>query len=80
MLNSILKFVPGRTSKDDMLTYEADSRHIDLLGAAYGLSSASSGRATPWNKKEFLERNPLAGPELSADRYSSSNFAAVTSS
>ena len=68
MLIRILTCVAGHTENDDMLTYEADSRHIDLLGAAYGLSQESKSRVTPWNKKEFLDRNPLAGPELAADK------------
>ena len=37
MLNRILTYVAGRIEQEDMLTYEPDSRHIDLLGAACGL-------------------------------------------
>ena len=51
-----------------MLTYEADQRHADLLMAAYGLNVSSKGKAIPWDKANFLARQPLAGPFLDEKR------------
>ena len=68
MLNRILTYLPGNGRDSDCMTYEPDVRHVDLLASAYGLSPDSKGKATPWDKKSFLEKNPLAGVALSPER------------
>ena len=55
---------PAKPGCPEMLTYEADQRHADLLIVAYGLTVSK----TPWDKAVFLARHPLAGPFLDEKR------------
>ena len=59
---------PAKPGCPEMLTYEADQRHADLLMSAYGLTVSSKTKATPWDKAAFLARHPLAGPFLDEKR------------
>ena len=61
-LNRFLTYHPAKPRCPEMLTYEADQRHADLLMAAYGLNVSSNCKAIPWDKANFLARHPLAGP------------------
>ena len=63
-LNRVITYHPAKPACPEMLTYEADQRHADLLMAAYGLTASSKTKATPWDKANFLARHPLAGPFL----------------
>ena len=68
MLNRVISFKNGCQGKPDVLTYEADQRHVDLLATAYGLSSSSQAKAVPWATPDFIDRNLLAGPLLGGER------------
>ena len=67
-LNRVITYHPSKPGCPEMLTYEADQRHADLLMAAYGLTASSKTKATPWDKAAFLARHPLAGPFLDEKR------------
>ena len=62
ILNRVITYHPAKPGCPQMLTYEADQRHADLLMASYGLTASSKTKATPWDKAAFLARHPLAGP------------------
>ena len=68
ILNRVITYHPAKLACPEMLTYEADQRHADLLMAAYGLNVSSKGKPTPWDKAAFLARHPLAGPFLDEKR------------
>ena len=68
ILNRVITYHPAKPGCPEMLTYEADQRHADLLMAAYGLHVSSKGKAIPWDKATFLARHPLAGPFLGEKR------------
>ena len=59
ILNRIITHHPAKLGCPEMLTYEADQRHADLLKASYGLIASSDAKATPWDKAAFLTRHPL---------------------
>ena len=61
ILNRVITYHPAKPGCPEMLTYEADQRHADLLMAAYGLTGSSKAKAIPWDKAAFLARHPLAG-------------------
>ena len=64
ILNRVLTFVVGKSPDDDVLYYEPDERHVQLLMQDYKLKSGSKAKATPLDKASFLARHPLVGPEL----------------
>ncbi len=64
ILNRVLTFVPGSGPSPDMITWEADQRHVDLICSQLGLSGASKARATPMDKEAYTKRHPLLGDEL----------------
>ena len=68
ILNRVITCHPAKPGCLEMLTYEADQRHADLLMAAYGLTASSKTKATLWDKAAFLARHPLAGPFLDEKR------------
>ena len=68
IFNRVITYHPAKPGCPEMLTYEADQRHADLLMAAYGLTASSKAKATPWDKPAFLARHPLAGPLLDERR------------
>ena len=68
ILNRVITYHPTKPGCPEMLTYEADQRHADLLMAAYGLTASSKAKAIPWDKAAFLARYPLAGPFLDQKR------------
>ena len=69
MLNRILTYKPATAQSKDCMMYEPDGRHVDLLAVAYGLDKNNcKGRATPWDKKSFLEKNPLAGASAGSSK------------
>ena len=51
ILNRVITYHPAKPGRPEMLTYEADQRHADLLMAAYGLNVSSKGMAIPWDSK-----------------------------
>ena len=68
ILNRVLTWRVADASRNEpeMLTYEADQRHADLLVGDYGLEMGKSkGRTSPWDKPTYMSRHPLAGPLLS---------------
>ena len=68
ILNRVITYHPAKPGCPEMLTYEADQRHADLLMAAYGLNVSSKGKPIPSDKANFLVRHPLAGPFLDEKR------------
>ena len=54
ILNRVITYHPAKPGCPEMLTYEADQRHADLLMAAYGLNVSSKGKPSPWDKANFL--------------------------
>ena len=68
ILNRVITYHPAKPGCPEMLTYEADKRHADLLMAAYGLDVSSKAKAIPWDISAFLARHPLAGPFLEKRR------------
>ena len=68
ILNRVITYHPAKPGCSEMLTYEADQRHADLLMAAYGLTASCKAKAIPWDKAAFLARHPLAGPFLDEKR------------
>ena len=68
ILNRAITYHPAKPGCPEMLTYEADQRHADLLMASYGLTASSKTKATPWEKAAFLARHPLAGSFLDEER------------
>ena len=68
ILHRVITYHPAKPGYLEMLTYEADQRHADLLMASYGLTASSKTKATPWDKAAFLARHPLAGPFLDEKR------------
>ena len=68
ILNRVITYHPSKPGCPEMLTYEADQRHVDLLMAAYGLNAWSKAKAIPWDEAAFLARHPLAGPFLDEKR------------
>ena len=68
IFNRVITHHPAKPGCPEMLTYEADQRHTDLLMAAYGLTASSKTKATCWDKAAFLARHPLAGPFLDEKR------------
>ena len=68
ILNRVITYNPAKPGCAEMLTYEADQGHADLLMAAYGLNVSSKGKAIPWEKANFMARHPLAGPSLDEKR------------
>ena len=71
MLNRVITYRVGTHGKPDVVTYEADQRHADLLTKAYGLNASSKKKATPWSKPDFVSKHPLAGPLLGEERMAS---------
>ena len=59
ILNRVITYHPAKPGCPEMLTYEADQRHADLLMAADGLNASSKAKAIPWDKAAFLARHPL---------------------
>ena len=53
ILNRVITCHPAKPGCPEMLTYEADQRHADLLMAAYGLNASSKAKAIPWDKAAF---------------------------
>ena len=45
ILNRVITYHPAKPGCPEMLTYEADQRHADLLMAAYGLNASSKAKA-----------------------------------
>ena len=68
ILNRVITYHPAKPGCPEMLTYEADQRHANLLMAAYGLKASSKAKAIPWDKAAFLARHPLARPFLDEKR------------
>ena len=68
ILNTVITCHPAKPGCLEMLTYEADQRHADLLMTAYGLTASRKTKATPLDKAAFLARHPLAGPLLDEKR------------
>ena len=68
ILNRVITHHPAKPGCPEMLTYEADQRHADLLRAACGPYASSKTKATPWDQAAFLARHPLAGPFLDEKR------------
>ena len=68
ILNRVNTYHPAKPGCQEMLTYEADQRHPDLLRAAYRLNASSKAKSIPWDKAAFLARHPLAGPFLDEKR------------
>ena len=64
ILNRVITYHLAKPGCPEMLTYEEEQRHADLLMAANGLNASSKAKATPWDKAAFLARHPLAGPVL----------------
>ena len=68
ILNRVITCHPAKPRCPEMLTYEADQRHANLLMVAYGLTASSKTKATPWDTAAFLARHPLARPFLDEKR------------
>jgi hypothetical protein len=68
ILNRVIEWHPASANKPDMITYEADLRHVDLICAAYNFKENTKSKATPWDKPAFMDKNPLAGDPLEGSR------------
>ena len=51
ILNIVITYHPATPGCPEMLTFEADQRHADLLMAACGLTLSSKTKATPGTKQ-----------------------------
>ena len=67
MLNRTITYHPAKPGCPEMLTYEADQRHADLLMAAFGLNASSKAKAIPWDKAAFLARHPFLDEKRRAE-------------
>ena len=68
ILNRVISYFPAGAGTPEMITYEADQRHADLLVTAYGLDGNSNPKKVPWDKPSFMTKNPMAGPMLGGER------------
>ena len=69
ILNRVLTWRVADAAKGlgEMITYEADQRHADILMRDYGLEPGKSkGKQVPWDKPSYIGKHPLAGPLLTA--------------
>ena len=65
LLNRLITWHDGHGGKPDSLTWEGDSRHVNILCSQLGVQPSSNGRATPADKSRFSKFHPLTGDELS---------------
>ena len=68
ILNRVITYRPAGDGQPEMVTYEADQRHADLLVRAYGLGDSSNAKVVPWDKPSYQNKHPLNGPVLGKDR------------
>ena len=64
ILNRVVSYRVGEGSAPDMLIWEADHRHVQLIREHLGLTGTANTRATPADKEVFKKRPPLLGDEL----------------
>jgi hypothetical protein len=64
LLNRLISFVPSTGPEPDMITWEADPRHIELMAHQLGLQLESRAAAAPGLK---AKRAVLEGAELEAE-------------
>ena len=64
ILNRVVSYVEARGRDPDMILYEADERHVELLIKAYGMKDGSKSKAVPWDKADRQSRHPPMGKEL----------------
>ena len=67
ILNRVVSYVEPKGREPEMILYEADERHVELLLKAYGLKDGSKSKAIPWDKTDHQSRHPLMGKEMSDD-------------
>ena len=63
-LNRVITYHPAKPGCPEMLTYEADQRHADLLVAAYGLTCVEQDQGHSLGQGSFLGSTSAGGTIL----------------